>query len=119
MPQQAAWFGLQLPGRLPAPTRDFAHGGTVQIGTATFAVRHAPGHSPGSVCLIGHGVALTGDVLFAGSIGRTDLPGGNAETLLKSIRNVLFRFPDDTVVWSGHGEETTIGRERKTNPYLT
>jgi len=118
VPQQAAWFGLQLPGRLPAPTRDFAHGDTVQIGTATFAVRHAPGHSPGSVCLIGHGVALTGDVLFAGSIGRTDLPGGDFELLINSIERELLVLPDETIVYSGHGPETTIGRERRTNPFL-
>jgi glyoxylase-like metal-dependent hydrolase (beta-lactamase superfamily II) len=64
-------------------------------------------------------VLFVGDTLFAGSIGRTDLPGGDAPTLLRSIRDVLFAFPDDTVVWSGHGEQTTIGRERRTNPFLT
>jgi glyoxylase-like metal-dependent hydrolase (beta-lactamase superfamily II) len=64
-------------------------------------------------------VLFGGDTLFAGSIGRTDLPGGDAATLLRSIREVLFASPDDTVVWSGHGEQTTIGRERRTNPFLT
>jgi glyoxylase-like metal-dependent hydrolase (beta-lactamase superfamily II) len=62
---------------------------------------------------------FVGDTLFAGGIGRTDLPGGNLETLLSSIRNVLFAFPDDSLVWSGHGEQTTIGHERLTNPFLT
>ena len=62
---------------------------------------------------------FVGDTLFAGSIGRTDLPGGDIETLLRSIREVLFRFPDPTVVWSGHGPETTIGREKRTNPFLS
>ena len=62
---------------------------------------------------------FVGDTLFAGGIGRTDLPGGNLETLLDSIRNVLFSFPDDTVVWPGHGDQTTVGRERRTNPFLT
>jgi glyoxylase-like metal-dependent hydrolase (beta-lactamase superfamily II) len=61
---------------------------------------------------------IVGDTLFAGSIGRTDLPGGDMETLLRSIREVLFSFPDDCVVWSGHGEPTTIGREKRTNPFL-
>ena len=118
VPQQAAWFGLDLPGRLPSPTRDFAHGDTVCVGSRTFAVRHAPGHSPGSVCLIAPGVALTGDVLFAGSIGRTDLPGGDFETLIGSIERELLVLPDETIVYSGHGPETTIGRERRTNPFL-
>ena len=61
---------------------------------------------------------FVGDTLFAGSIGRTDLPGGDTDTLLRSIRDVLFGFPDDTVVWSGHGEQTTIGKERRTNPFV-
>jgi len=86
--------------------------------------RHTPGHCPGGVCLaVSRGgeasaTLFVGDTLFAGSIGRTDLPGGDMATLLRSIREVLFSFPDDTVVWSGHGPHTTIGRERKTNPFL-
>ena len=67
----------------------------------------------------GEPTLFVGDTLFAGSIGRTDLPGGDLPTLLRSIRDVLFSFPDDTVVWSGHGEPTTIGREKRTNPFLT
>jgi len=84
-----------------------------------FTVRHAPGHSPGSVCLVGDGVVFTGDVLFAGSIGRTDLPGGDLETLGKSIERELLVLPDSTIVYSGHGPETTIGQERRANPFLT
>ena len=68
--------------------------------------------------MIGHGVALTGDVLFAGSIGRTDLPGGDFELLINSIERELLVLPDETIVYSGHGPETTIGRERRTNPFL-
>jgi glyoxylase-like metal-dependent hydrolase (beta-lactamase superfamily II) len=88
-------------------------------------VLHTPGHCPGGVCLAvsrdgEQGTTLfVGDTLFAGSIGRTDLPGGNLDTLLRSIRDVLFSFPDETIVWSGHGPETTIGHERRTNPFLT
>jgi glyoxylase-like metal-dependent hydrolase (beta-lactamase superfamily II) len=87
-------------------------------------VYHTPGHCPGGVCLaIGREAEtartlFVGDTLFAGSIGRTDLPGGNHELLLQSIRDVLFRFPDDTVVHPGHGQPTTIGVERRTNPFL-
>lgn len=104
---------------LPPPDREFVAGETVQVGGASFAVRHAPGHSPGSVCLVGEGVVFTGDVLFAGSIGRTDLPGGDFETLIKSIERELLPLPDSTIVYSGHGPETTVGRERRANPFLT
>jgi glyoxylase-like metal-dependent hydrolase (beta-lactamase superfamily II) len=119
VPEQAAWFGLAPPPRLPAPDREMVHGERVTVGALSFDVRHAPGHSPGSVCLLGPGVAFSGDVLFAGSIGRTDLPGGDFGTLIASIERELLPLPDDTIVYSGHGPETTIGRERRTNPFLT
>jgi glyoxylase-like metal-dependent hydrolase (beta-lactamase superfamily II) len=98
---------------------EMASGQQLRVGNLSFAVRHTPGHSPGSVCLLGPGVALTGDVLFAGSIGRTDLPGGDFETLIASIERELLPLSDDTIVYSGHGPETTIGRERASNPFLT
>ncbi|MFN2571667.1 MAG: MBL fold metallo-hydrolase [Gemmatimonadales bacterium] len=119
VPEQATWFGLARPDPLPAPDNDFVPGTSVRVGNASFEVRHTPGHSPGSVCLIGAGAAFGGDVLFAGSIGRTDLPGGELETLIASIERELLPLPDDTIVYSGHGPETTIGRERRTNPFLT
>lgn len=119
VPQQAGAFGLAPPPELPAPNRDMVHGEQLAVGQLRFEIRHAPGHSPGSVCLIGHGVAFSGDVLFAGSIGRTDLPGGDFETLISSIERELLSLPDETIVYSGHGPETTIGRERRTNPFLT
>ncbi|HEY3219549.1 MAG TPA: MBL fold metallo-hydrolase [Gemmatimonadales bacterium] len=119
VPEQAAWFGLAPPERLPAPDHDLAHGAALQVGDLRFEVRHAPGHSPGSVCLRGPGVVFTGDVLFAGSIGRTDLPGGDFGTLIASIERELLPLSDDTILYSGHGPETTIGRERRTNPFLT
>jgi len=119
VPQQAGAFGLAPPPDLPAPNREMVHGEHLTVGQLRFEIRHAPGHSPGSVCLIGHGVAFSGDVLFAGSIGRTDLPGGDFETLISSIERELLSLPDDTIVYSGHGPETTIGRERRTNPFLT
>jgi len=115
---QAAWFGLVAPDRLPVPDHDMVHGERLAVGELRFEVRHAPGHSPGSVCLIGPGVALTGDVLFAGSIGRTDLPGGDFETLIGSIERELLTLPDHTILYSGHGPETTVGRERQANPFL-
>jgi glyoxylase-like metal-dependent hydrolase (beta-lactamase superfamily II) len=119
VPDQAEWFGLPRPERLPAPDHDLAHGTRLSVGTLSLEVRHAPGHSPGSVCLVGPGIAIGGDVLFAGSIGRTDLPGGDLDTLIASIERELLPLPDDTILYSGHGPETTIGRERQTNPFLT
>jgi len=119
VPDQAAWFGLAPSGALPAPDHEMAPGTQVTVGGLRFDVRHAPGHSPGSVCLVGPGIVLSGDVLFAGSIGRTDLPGGDFETLIGSIERELLPLPDATIVYSGHGPETTIGRERRTNPFLT
>ena len=119
VPQQAGAFGLAPPPDLPPPNRDMVPGEQLAVGQLRFEIRHAPGHSPGSVCLIGHGVAFSGDVLFAGSIGRTDLPGGDFETLIASIERELLSLPDETIVYSGHGPETTIGRERRTNPFLT
>lgn len=104
--------------QLPAPERALAHGDRVRVGELEFEVRHAPGHSPGSVCFIGHGIAIAGDVLFAGSIGRSDLPGGDHQTLIDSIARELLPLPDATVVFPGHGRHTTIGVERATNPFL-
>ena len=118
VPEQAQWFGLAAPA-LPPPDRTFAHGDTVRVGELAFGVRHTPGHSPGSVSLVGPGVVLSGDVLFAGSIGRTDLPGGDFDTLIASIERELLSLPDATIVYTGHGPETTVGRERRSNPFLT
>jgi glyoxylase-like metal-dependent hydrolase (beta-lactamase superfamily II) len=117
MPQQGLWFGMRLPPP-PPPQHELADGQQLRVGGVSFAVVETPGHSPGSVSLVGPGVVLSGDALFAGSIGRTDLPGGDYPTLIRSIRDRLLTLPDDTVVLSGHGPETTIGRERATNPFL-
>ena len=116
--QQGLAFGIPVDPP-PPPDRPFTHGAAVWVGECRFMVRHAPGHSPGSVCLVGDGVVFTGDVLFAGSIGRTDLPGGDLEALRKSIERELLVLPDSTIVYSGHGPETTIGQERRGNPFLT
>jgi glyoxylase-like metal-dependent hydrolase (beta-lactamase superfamily II) len=118
VPEQAAWFGLEAPA-LPPPDRTFAHGDTVRVGELAFEVRHTPGHSPGSVSLAGPGIVLGGDVLFAGSIGRTDLPGGDFDTLIASIARELLSLPDATIVYTGHGPQTTVGHERRSNPFLT
>jgi glyoxylase-like metal-dependent hydrolase (beta-lactamase superfamily II) len=119
VPQQAAAFGLGPVAALPPPDQPFAHGDRVRVGGLSFDVRHTPGHSPGSVSLVGEGVVFGGDVLFQGSIGRTDLPGGDSETLIRSIERELLVLPDSTIVYSGHGPQTTIGAERRANPFLT
>jgi len=121
--EQGLLFGLRIE---PQPPIDyfFQPGHPLTFGECIVDILHTPGHCPGGVCLaIGQSSSterdlFVGDTLFAGSIGRTDLPGGDTATLLRSIREVLFRYPDDTVVRSGHGPETTIGRERRTNPFL-
>lgn len=91
------------------------------FGNSVFEIIHIPGHSPGHVCLYNKesDILLAGDVLFYGSIGRTDLPGGNYQDLISNIKNKLFVLPDNTVVYSGHGPETKLGYEKSTNPFLT
>ncbi len=116
--EQGAWLGVQAP-QPPAPDHDLAHGDALQLGGLELEVRHVPGHSPGSVAFVGHGVAIVGDAIFAGSVGRVDLPGGDGGTLLASIRDQLMTLPDETIVYSGHGPETTIGAERRANPFVT
>jgi glyoxylase-like metal-dependent hydrolase (beta-lactamase superfamily II) len=102
----------------PEPDRLLEHGDTFTVGDHTFRVFHVPGHSPGSICLLGDGHLFVGDVLFAGSIGRTDLPGGDFNLLVNGARKHLFSLPDATVVHPGHGPDTTIGRERRYNPFV-
>jgi hydroxyacylglutathione hydrolase len=117
-PAQARGFGLQIE-EPPEPDRELQDGQILEVGKARLEVRHTPGHSPGHVCLVGDGFALVGDCVFAGSIGRTDLPGGDYRTLMESITEKLLTLPDETVVYSGHGPKTTVGQERRTNPFLT
>jgi glyoxylase-like metal-dependent hydrolase (beta-lactamase superfamily II) len=90
----------------------------LRVGDETVRVLHTPGHSPGSISLSGDGFVLTGDALFNQSIGRTDLPGGDLKTLIHSIRERLFKLDDATIVYPGHGPETTIGDEKLANPFV-
>lgn len=110
-------FGIAVP-RPPAPDRLLREGEMFALGGESFRVAFTPGHSPGHICLLGNGVAFVGDVVFQGSIGRTDLPGADHETLLRSIARHILTLPDDTVLYNGHGPATTVGRERRTNPFL-
>lgn len=116
-PQQAAMFGLP-PCRVPVIDGELAQGQVVEAGPLRFAVRHAPGHSPGSVILVAPGAALVGDVIFAGSIGRTDLPGGDHQTLMDSIWNQVVPLGKDVRLYPGHGPDTTVGEELASNPFL-
>lgn len=117
--EQATAFGVHAP-RLPSVDGALAHGDEVAFGECVFCVRHAPGHSPGHVVLVNEDerIAIVADVVFAGSIGRTDLPGGDMQQLLHSIREQVLTLPDDTRLFTGHGPETTVGWERRTNPFL-
>ncbi|MFC5818949.1 MBL fold metallo-hydrolase [Nonomuraea harbinensis] len=105
----------------PDDVRELSDGATLQLAGMELVVDHTPGHTRGSVSFrgdAGRGVMFSGDLLFAGSIGRTDLPGGDYPTILRSLAAKCLPLPDDTVVLPGHGPQTTIGRERATNPYL-
>jgi glyoxylase-like metal-dependent hydrolase (beta-lactamase superfamily II) len=117
-------FGLTVE-EPPPVDRFYETDAVIALGDYEVRVAHTPGHCPGGVCLAvsrnGDAAAarlFVGDTLFAGSIGRTDLPGGDYDTLLKAITGVLFKYPDDAIVYSGHGPETTIGREKATNPFV-
>lgn len=118
--QQATWFGLSSEGAFDMPDRDLKDGEIIKVGESTLEVICTPGHAEGSISLYAEieGWVFTGDALFCRSIGRTDLPGGSYETLFKSIKERLFHLPDDTEVFSGHGESTTIFDEQRYNMFL-
>lgn len=130
LPQQPLLMGIQ-PHEMramgmeyappPRPTRFLKHGETLEVGTLKFSIRHSPGHTRGHIVLAEEGerAVFTGDCLFSGSIGRTDLPGGDYDQLITSIRNNVLSLGDDFTVYCGHGPETTVGHERATNPFLT
>lgn len=121
---QARFFGFTIDPPPPVD-RFYEDRAAIEFGTYRAEVLHTPGHTPGGVCLLVGPAGkpgkklFAGDTLFAGSIGRTDLPGGDHDTLIGSIRGVLFQLPDDVEVYPGHGARTMIGQERRTNPFLT
>ncbi len=117
--EQAAWVGMRSPGKVEID-QSVTAGETVTAGSLTASIFHTPGHTEGSVCLYFPAAKklIAGDTLFAGSIGRTDLPGGSMPKILRSLRDTLMALPDDTVVVPGHGPLTTIGQERESNPFL-
>jgi hydroxyacylglutathione hydrolase len=116
---QAAWIGVAPPGNVEID-QNIGEADTLKAGSLTANVIFTPGHTEGSVCLYfpGEKKLIAGDTLFAGSIGRTDLPGGSFEKIINSIHDKLLALPDDALVISGHGPQTTIGQERESNPFL-
>lgn len=118
--QQAMMFGMQEKLDSISLTSYLEDGDIIEIGEGRLKVLHVPGHSPGSIALYDAAdhFVIVGDALFAGSVGRTDLPGGSMTQLIDAITNKLLTLPDDTVVYPGHGPATTIGREKATNPFL-
>ncbi len=116
---QATWIGVPSPGKVEID-QSIGHADTVKAGSLTANVISTPGHTEGSICLYFpiQKKLIAGDTLFAGSIGRTDLPGGSFEKIIESLHDKLLALPDDTVVTPGHGPQTTIGDERENNPFL-
>jgi hydroxyacylglutathione hydrolase len=116
----APFFGMRIDS-MPLPDHSFSNGQRLELGNLAFEVRHTPGHSPGHVVFYCPEEKLTfcGDVIFMSGIGRTDLPGGSFAILMQSIQTQILSMPDDTRLFSGHGPDTTVGDERKGNPFLT
>jgi hydroxyacylglutathione hydrolase len=119
VPFQGRLFGIEIPPVAPAD-RTLAHGERIAFGDLELEVRHTPGHSPGGVCLYiaTERALIAGDTLFHRGVGRTDLPGGDAQTLFRSIEDQLWPLPPDVTVYPGHGPQTTIGAEREGNPFV-
>ncbi|MFA5500192.1 MAG: MBL fold metallo-hydrolase [Candidatus Omnitrophota bacterium] len=113
----SGFFGLFM--KASKADRLLEDGERISMGSLEMEIIHTPGHTPGGISIKIDGVVFTGDTLFAGGIGRTDLPGGDEEQLFKSIKDKLFALDDDVVVYPGHGGESTIGREKKTNPFFS
>lgn len=116
-PEHALLFGVEPP-EVPEVEHDLKGQDRLELAGLDLELRHTPGHSPGSVTLVVEGRVISGDVLFQGGIGRVDLPGGDYATLIQSIRSQLLTLPDQTLVHCGHGPTTTVGAERRTNPFL-
>jgi len=116
---QAAWIGVPAPGKVEID-HSITTGETVSAGSHSAQILHTPGHTEGSICLYfpAEKKLIAGDTLFAGSIGRTDLPGGSTQKIMRSLHDTVLTLPEDTIVIPGHGPSTTIGAERETNPFL-
>lgn len=118
LPEQGRMFGIEGIVRLAPPDRLLKHGDQLELGRFRFDARHTPGHAPGHLVFVGEGICLAGDLVFRGSVGRTDLAGCDPAALSRSIEEEILTLPDDTRLLPGHGEETTVGRERRDNPFF-
>jgi len=116
--RQGMLFGLWVP-KTPSPDVLVREGDRIAFGEGEFRVVHTPGHTPGGVSYLWGSKAFVGDLIFAGSIGRTDLPGGDYDQLIRAVREKIFVLPDDTVLFPGHGPPTTVGEEKRSNPFFT
>ncbi len=116
-PRQAAMFGLAVP-EPPPPDALLSEGDVIRLSDQEFRVLHTPGHSPGHVTFLVGGMAFVGDLIFAGSVGRTDLPGGSYAALLRSVREKIFTLPPETILLPGHGPATTVEQEKRSNPFF-
>ena len=114
--EMAAFLGVT---DSPSPDHLLNDGDKIKIGKSFLRVIHTPGHSPGSVCFLGDGFLLSGDTLFLGGVGRTDLPGGSWKDIESSIKNKILTMPDEMIVLPGHGPFTTVGQEKRANPFIT
>lgn len=116
---QATWLGMEDPGKVEID-QNLADGNSIFVGATAGTIMHTPGHTEGSICLYfpAEKKLIAGDTLFAGSIGRTDLPGGSMRKILRSLKDKVLMLPDETLVLPGHGPATTIGEERESNPFL-
>ena len=114
---QGRMFGLHIENP-PPPDVLIGEGDRIGLGDQTFQVLHTPGHTPGHVTFLAGEMAFVGDLIFAGSIGRTDLPGGSYEALIRAVREKIFTLPDRTILFPGHGPATTVGEERRSNPFF-
>jgi len=114
---QALMFGLPNPGN-PKADRFISDGEEIKLGDLKIKILHTPGHSPGSVTYFVEDKLFVGDLIFSGSIGRTDLPKGDYQTLINSVETKIFSLPDETIIYPGHGPETTVGQEKATNPFF-
>jgi glyoxylase-like metal-dependent hydrolase (beta-lactamase superfamily II) len=115
--RSSGMWGMQVDNS-PPPDRDVEEGEEIAFGDISLKVLHTPGHSEGGISLVTDKMAFVGDTLFAGSIGRTDFPGGDYEGLLRNVREKIFSLGDEVVIYPGHGPKTTVGRERRTNPFF-
>ncbi len=118
MAESAALFGFIVESS-PKPDVFVEEGDVLSIGEIELSVLHTPGHTPGSISLLEGSCVFVGDLIFQGSIGRTDFPGGDYNTLINSVKTKIFTLDDDVVIYPGHGPETTVGREKKYNPFFT